>query len=616
MDIEKIIIENYKGLKKIELDPINPINILIGHNNCGKSSILECLDYFCKHLEIEDEIYKQRYDTSGKRSSNSLPENVFNIKKEPILITIQILLDLNDQKDILLKSVESWNNQYDRPKMSMYVANKLIKSGFLSNLSYQFKANKYKSGFALSEMYTTFSFKPLDLEYQKIILAKGDIRNSKINNIRDLLINHQGHNIISEKIKKLLVYEAADEDPNRRFTNIWLNGAYDYIINVFKSSFIINPYRHGQSEATPQLTEELAADGNNLVQYLHNLALNDYKLFEEIAGFVKTVLPEVGRLHPRFTGGDTSKLELAYQWEDGRIVNLANMGGGVEQILILGAMLISQKKACVLLEEPESHLHPGAQEILLGLIEKYIGDSYIFLTTHSPVFIQSRENISVHAIQNPDGKNAVGSTIVSEDFNEILALIGSRPGHLAQADIVLYVEGKYGVFVLEEWLEKWPDKDTILSCLQLVVSPINVDEIGSEDVDISKLKRITPNMIIFADKDNDPGEKEPKKSRLDLESKCKQNKIPFILTQKRQIEDYFTADAVRESLPTNISNSWEYDQSKPMCEQYPSKRFNRTVASKMSWEDVVRHKDIMNIFDEIKNISIKINPNIKNISEN
>ena len=84
MKFKNITIEHFKGLGKIELGPIKPINILIGRNNCGKSSILECLNLFCKHLFIVEEIDRLKHSMSGERPSNSLPENIFNNNKEPI----------------------------------------------------------------------------------------------------------------------------------------------------------------------------------------------------------------------------------------------------------------------------------------------------------------------------------------------------------------------------------------------------------------------------------------------------------------------------------------------------------------------------------------------------
>jgi len=42
--IEKIIIERFKNIKKIELD-LDNINVLVGSNNSGKSSILQSIQF-------------------------------------------------------------------------------------------------------------------------------------------------------------------------------------------------------------------------------------------------------------------------------------------------------------------------------------------------------------------------------------------------------------------------------------------------------------------------------------------------------------------------------------------------------------------------------------------
>ena len=52
MEVIKIIIENFKGIKRVELDPIKPINVLIGRNNSGKSSVLQALECLGKHKII------------------------------------------------------------------------------------------------------------------------------------------------------------------------------------------------------------------------------------------------------------------------------------------------------------------------------------------------------------------------------------------------------------------------------------------------------------------------------------------------------------------------------------------------------------------------------------
>ena len=183
-------------------------------------------------------------------------------------------------------------------------------------------------------------------------------------------------------------------------------------------------------------------------------------------------------------------------------MNLVNMGGGVEQLLVLGSLLINQRTACILWEEPESHLHPGAQEVLLDQLEALVGDSKGFLTTQSPVFIRPSSKIAVHTVTNPDGKSARGKTLSEDDLQQAAAVIGSRPGHLAQADIVLYVEGKSGAGIVKEWLKKWPERAKVLRYLQVVVQSLNVDEFAHEDELIKSLQQINPNLIIFVHSDN------------------------------------------------------------------------------------------------------------------
>jgi len=388
--------------------------------------------------------------------------------------------------------------------------------------------------------------------------------------------------------------------------------AFEYVCSAFRTSFLVSPYRHGALVLQPQRAKVIEENGRNLVSYVHDLNLNNYDAFHEIGAFVKRIVPDVGRLHPRFVRAESSELELAYEWPDGRVVNLANMGGGIEQLLILGSLLIQQKTSCILWEEPESHLHPGAQDVLLSELEEHVGNSMVFLTTHSPVFVRSSDKVAVHIITNKDGKSGAGRTLSASELQEASTLIGSRPGHLAQADIVLYVEGKWGAAVLEEWLNKWPKKNDVLGHLLLVVQPCNPDEMGTEDFDLGKLKKVTPNMVILVDKDNDPGSDEPKPARKKLQEMCGKQEITCKITTKRQIEDYFTEEAVRKVLPPNLLSCWNYNNAIPMHEQFPNgwKKHNSGIAANMEWRDIEKHHDIMQVFEKIEEFADKLKPEI------
>jgi hypothetical protein len=243
-------------------------------------------------------------------------------------------------------------------------------------------------------------------------------------------------------------------------------------------------------------------------------------------------------------------------------------------------------------------------------LEERISNRLLFLTTHSPVFIRCSEKVVVHAISNRDGKTATGRTLSAEELQEASSIIGFRPGHLAQADIVIYVEGKSGASVVDEWMKKWPGRSDVLGHLLVVVQACNADEMGTDDFDLTGLMKVSPYMVFFVDRDQDRESEDPKKARLKLKKECDARQITCIITERRQIEDYFTEEAVKVGLPSNVSRSWKPDGGKPMGEQFCNgwKRYNRRIAAAMQWDDIRVHNDIMSLFETIERIAKELQP--------
>lgn len=68
MQIKKVYIENFKSFKKLELDLNSGINIIVGNNEAGKSTILEAM-----HLALTGLL-------NGKYLKNDLTEYLFNFE--------------------------------------------------------------------------------------------------------------------------------------------------------------------------------------------------------------------------------------------------------------------------------------------------------------------------------------------------------------------------------------------------------------------------------------------------------------------------------------------------------------------------------------------------------
>lgn len=616
MEISRIVIQNLKAVERIELSRVRPINVLIGRNNSGKSSVLA-------GLRLLTEYYSTLNDrTQVIPPAFKVPRQYFRSmggNRSPIRIEVTVAQSYNERREQFQVAVEKWNKQFDRPKMDPHRVDLQLENDLFGELTFIWCAESEASVLGLTSIETPSAHAPTG---KAVAVASAPHPGQKLRSLFFPSLfaregNKQSDSVFelaeSQKFNKELDISATTTGLDCQqpiFVHHLLQPAWDFSRQKFSSAYLLNPYRHGREKVPAQRCDRLAENGTNLVEFILNLNLNNYCVFQEVSEFVKRIAPEVGRLHPQFSDAQTHDLELAYDWADGRTVNLSNMGGGSEQLIVLGCLLIAQRTSCILWEEPESHLHPGAQDALLTQLEKLVGDSLIFLTTHSPVFVRPSNEIAVHAIINKDGKSATGRTLLKDELQGASVILGSRPGHLAQADIVVYVEGKSGAAVLDEWLKKWPDRDSILGHLSLVTQPCNPDEIGTEDFDLRTLQRLTPNMIVFVDRDNDPGSRDPKKSRQTLASMCERLGIPCIITKQRQIEDYFTESAVKDGLPGNLLKMWTYDPSRPMSEQLGGgwKRHNRAIAEAMVWEDISQHADLKPIFDEIERYAAALKP--------
>jgi len=617
MEISKIVIENFKGIDHVELNPVKPINVLIGRNNSGKSSILTCLKFLNEFFNALAP--KER----GMSSKSSIPVRPEYFRKGidgnlQFGISITVAQTAEERREQFRLAVEKWNNKYDSPRMSPEAIDVQIANDLFSTLTFDLLAKSPEGPLGFVSISTAGVSSDGNIIEIKIAESPGPGNNLNRLPLRNLFMTPRRGPSYCQTVYELKEKVGFKSDLALGYTTGGLSAgkepifpqhlifpSFQYMRKKFDSAFLLDPYRHGRIVSGAEVRSILDSNASRLVNYIDYLDRNCHATLNQVADFVKRVVPEVGRLHTRYVGESGNNLELAYDWPDGSMVNLNNMGGGVEQILILGCLLIHQKTSCILWEEPESHLHPGAQDVLISELERLLGDSVIFLTTHSPVFVRLSENIAVHTIANVDGKSATGRTLSETELQEAASIIGARPGHLAQADIVIYVEGPYGAAVVEEWIKKWPNYESTIGHLQLMVQPIPPDDLASDEYDLEKLKKVSPYMIIFVDKDSD--EEEPKAARKKLQVKCNDLGIPCIITEQRQIENYLPEKYFEKFWSSQLIENWKKDKRFTLG----MKKHNREISASMEWCEIEEHKDILKVFQEISKYADQLKPQNK-----
>ena len=107
--ISNIYIKSFRGIKDLELDDLQPINILTGDNNCGKTSVLEVIQSFKNPDRVYDWGTITRRQNSGIRVGMSIYEgfyDLFDINEDEKKIEYDVTLVDGERHNVALSAVE------------------------------------------------------------------------------------------------------------------------------------------------------------------------------------------------------------------------------------------------------------------------------------------------------------------------------------------------------------------------------------------------------------------------------------------------------------------------------------------------------------------------------
>lgn len=229
----------------------------------------------------------------------------------------------------------------------------------------------------------------------------------------------------------------------------------NHLAEYLSNAFFFDPFRRGQESMQVRVATELERTGNNLAQVLNTISSNDPPKFAKIGEFVRAALPDAGVLHSpiKNTGGSSTETGVGFLAPDGNYtVPLRDMGGGVEQLLMAAVVLLKTgDESSLLLEEPEGHLHAGAQRYLIEKL--YEGNRQVFVTTHSPTFVNQSRPKSLYRVSLSDGSTSVSKVEKQGDLGGVLEDIGARNSDVLLSDAALFVEGKGDRQAFSAWAE-------------------------------------------------------------------------------------------------------------------------------------------------------------------
>jgi hypothetical protein len=248
----------------------------------------------------------------------------------------------------------------------------------------------------------------------------------------------------------------------------------------------------------------------------------------------------------------------------GKHVGLQRLGAGLEQLLVFAVAFVEYPDGLLLVEEPESHLHPSLQRRVLQRLLDRVGPSVI--TTHSNHLLDVRnERIVYYRTFHRAGEppHAGVERISGDRKYDFLWDLGVRPSSIFEANTVVWVEGPSDAILLRAWLSLMSEARDLIEGVHFVFgfhagSLLDKffiewrDSGKTDDQRIVDFCALHPNFFIVADSDGDCVTKYGHDYLQRIAEKADERGILWA-TQGKEIENYLPRWLLERYLTTRAS---------------------------------------------------------------
>lgn len=215
----------------------------------------------------------------------------------------------------------------------------------------------------------------------------------------------------------------------------------------------VSPFRSPEDSGKARYTTELASNGSNLIPILHSLQTNNPSQFDSLCETFTEIMEGVELLSVEFTEEGGSDLTVRID-EKGlsNPLEFSDISSGTKEILVLLAQIYNaaEQADILFLEEPELHLHPGAEQDLYQAISSISGEETgVIISTHSDVFVNRADASDIIRVAKEPFTSL--RSISPDQINVELRDLGYDKSDLLQSEVVVFVEGLSDKRILREF---------------------------------------------------------------------------------------------------------------------------------------------------------------------
>ena len=526
MQLKNFTIKNYRGAIIAESIPIKSMSVFVGKNDSGKSIALNAVATF---LNIKD---------------YPILDIDFNNPDEPISFDGYFISD--DLKAAISK------------KIGTKIKKDEGKEEFLNDICTQdevaIRRVINKAGKVFNE--TLVRIKDYDHEDFAVLYQKSDddikviLEKYKI----DIPVSGAGRNSKLEKIKHIKQY-CNENAIETKFS--WINDEYEISkllpeVELFKSDYGIEADTAFKTSSVTEIKDVIdqqsSVDGK-LTEVAKMVELEMGKESVAIASLMKEYVPSVKSvaITPNFTWKDAIKsVDVNFEFEnDSKPINMTRKGSGYRRLFMVARFrYLAQKKKgnniLYIIEEPETFLHPSAQEDLLSALSQLSSDNQILLATHSPIFAGSSDRSAIVLCEKTDSGSKYITEVDDEDIpKRIIDELGIKPQHNLRDNYtkILFCESKNDILFYDAISRSVIGKQ-IVDNDNILALPGGGDSL-EDIINIDYFTKTGRDIYLLADSDKhlDEGKQNDNKNRVERFEG--HDKAKGYLLQKSCIENYY-----------------------------------------------------------------------------